>query len=270
MPELPEVETTLRGISPYLLNKKIKSIQVRQPQLRWGVPDDIHSVANQKIVLLERRGKYIIASSKIGSIIMHLGMSGSLRIADPPFDIRKHDHVLFELSNNKSMIYHDPRRFGSILWTRDPAMQHPLLAALGPEPLSNDFTGHYLFQQSRKKKVAVKNFVMNSHVVVGVGNIYASEALFRAGIRPGKAAGRVTAAAFDRLATEIKSVLAASIKSGGTTLRDFVNSSGEPGYFQQTLNVYGREGEPCNQCGSIIKQRTIGQRSTFFCSNCQQ
>ena len=274
MPELPEVETTLRGITPYLLNKKIKAITVRQPQLRWLVPDDIHAAENQKILRLERRGKYIIASTGIGSIIMHLGMSGSLRIADPKFadpkyEIRKHDHVMFELSGSKSMIYHDPRRFGSILWTREPAEQHPLLAALGPEPLSDEFTSNYLFQQSRKKKVAVKNFIMNSHVVVGVGNIYASEALFRAGIRPGKAAGRVTAAAYGLLATEIKSVLTAAIKSGGTTLRDFVNSEGEPGYFQQTLNVYGREGEPCRQCGRIIKQRTIGQRSTFFCSHCQ-
>lgn len=269
MPELPEVETTLRGISPYLLNKKIKAIKIRQPRLRWPVPDDIHAATDQKIVLLERRGKYIIAGSRVGSIIMHLGMSGSLRIADQPFEVRKHDHVLFELSDKKFMIYHDPRRFGSILWTRDPAEQYPLLADLGPEPLSDEFTGKYLFKKSRNKKVAIKNFVMNSHIVVGVGNIYASEALFRAGIRPGKAAGRVTAASFNLLATEIKSVLTAAIKSGGTTLRDFVNSAGEPGYFQQTLNVYGREGEPCNQCGKNIKQRTIGQRSTFFCTNCQ-
>ena len=168
------------------------------------------------------------------------------------------------------MIYHDPRRFGTVLWTVEPAALHPLLKDLGPEPLSNAFNGEHLFTNSRKKKVAVKNFIMNGHIVVGVGNIYASEALFRAGIRPGKAAGRVSAAAFDSLAEEIKLVLAAAIKSGGTTLRDFVNSQGEPGYFQQTLNVYGREGQLCNQCNGVIKQRTIGQRSTFYCAICQR
>lgn len=259
----------MRGISPYLLNKNIKAINVRQAQLRWLVPDEIHTAVNQKITSVVRRGKYIIASSKAGSIIMHLGMSGSLRIMDKPFNTRKHDHVLFELSNKKSLVYHDPRRFGSILWTSSVAEQHPLIADLGPEPLSDEFSGDYLFKASRQKKVAIKNFVMNSHMVVGVGNIYASEALFRAGIRPGKAAGRVTAAAYDSLVIEIKSVLTAAIESGGTTLRDFVNSAGEPGYFQQTLNVYGREGEPCRQCSSPIKQRTINQRSSFYCARCQ-
>jgi len=253
MPELPEVETTLRGISPYLLNKKLKQITVRQPKLRWPVPVELQAATNQKILSLERRGKYIIASTANGSIILHLGMSGSLRIVDKPFEPRKHDHVFFELSNNKSMIYHDPRRFGTVLWTVEPAALHPLLKDLGPEPLSNAFNGEHLFTNSRKKKVAVKNFIMNGHIVVGVGNIYASEALFRAGIRPGKAAGRVSAAAFDSLAEEIKLVLAAAIKSGGTTLRDFVNSQGL-----------------CNQCNGVIKQRTIGQRSTFYCAICQR
>ena len=269
MPELPEVETTLRGISPFLLNKKIKRIQVRQSKLRWPVPDDLRKAENQTVNTLYRRGKYIVANTVRGSIILHLGMSGSLRIVDKPFEIRKHDHVLFELGNNKFMVYHDPRRFGTILWSNGSADDHPLLADLGPEPLSDAFDGDHLFKHSRRKKVAVKNFIMNGHIVVGVGNIYASEALFRSGIRPGKAAGRVTAAAFDLLAEEIKSVLGAAIKSGGTTLRDFVNSEGQPGYFQQTLNVYGREGMPCRKCDSPIKQRTIGQRSTFYCANCQ-
>ena len=259
----------MRGISPYLLNKSIKGINVRQPKLRWPVSSEIQTAVRQRITSLQRRGKYIVAGTRSGSIILHLGMSGSLRIVDQPFEIRKHDHVLFELCNNKSMIYHDPRRFGSIIWTSEPPETHPLLARLGPEPLSDEFTGSYLFRESRKKKVAIKNFIMNSHIVVGVGNIYASEALFRAGIRPGKAAGRVTAAALESLANEIKSVLTAAIKSGGTTLRDFVNSEGEPGYFQQTLNVYGREGQPCRHCSEAIKQRTIGQRSTFYCNRCQ-
>lgn len=269
MPELPEVETTLRGISPYLLDKKIKRIQVREPRLRWPVPQDLQTAENLTVSSLIRRGKYIIAGTSKGSIILHLGMSGSLRIVDKPFEIRKHDHVLFELQSNKTMVYHDPRRFGTILWTADPVQEHKLLADLGPEPLSNAFDGAYLFRRSRGKKVAVKNYIMNGNIVVGVGNIYASEALFRSGIRPGKAAGRVSAAAFESLATDIKNVLGAAIQSGGTTLRDFVNSEGEPGYFQQTLNVYGREGEPCRKCSNTIKQRTIGQRSTFYCSQCQ-
>lgn len=269
MPELPEVETTLRGISPYLLNKKIKHIQVRQPRLRWPVPAELNQAEGQTVKSLHRRGKYIVATTAAGSIILHLGMSGSLRIAEKPFEIRKHDHVLFELANNKQMIYHDPRRFGTILWSNGAAAGHPLLADLGPEPLSDAFDGSHLFTHSRGKKVAVKNYIMNGRIVVGVGNIYASEALYRSGIRPGKAAGRVTAAAYDSLAAEIKTVLDAAIKSGGTTLRDFVNSEGQPGYFQQTLNVYGREGLPCRKCGSPVKQRTIGQRSTFYCSNCQ-
>lgn len=270
MPELPEVETTLRGIEPYLLKKKILNIQVRQAQLRWPVPGTLAELKNQTVQSLDRRGKYIIASTKTGSIIIHLGMSGSLRIVDKPFDLRKHDHVIFELHENRSMVYHDPRRFGTILWTSEPAMQHSLLRKLGPEPLSDSFDGGLLFKLSRNKKVAVKNFIMNGHIVVGVGNIYANEALFRSGIRPGKAAGRVTGVQYNLLAQNIKKVLDAAIKSGGTTLRDFVNSKGEPGYFQQTLNVYGREGEPCHQCGDAIKQRTIGQRSTFYCANCQQ
>ena len=269
MPELPEVETTLRGISPFLLNKKIKHIQVRQPKLRWPVPEELHQAENQTVRSLHRRGKYIVAGTKSGSIILHLGMSGSLRIADKPFEIRKHDHVLFELGNRKVMVYHDPRRFGTILWTSGSASDHPLLADLGPEPLSDAFDGEHLFRHSRQKKVAVKNFIMNGHIVVGVGNIYASEALYRSGIRPGKAAGRVSASSYDALAADIKTILGAAIKSGGTTLRDFVNSEGQPGYFQQTLNVYGREGMPCKKCDSPIKQRTIGQRSTFYCSSCQ-
>ncbi len=269
MPELPEVETTLRGISPYLLHKRIKSVEVRQSQLRWPVPDALSNINNLKVTGLERRGKYIVAQTNRGAIIIHLGMSGSLRIQDQPFEIRKHDHVIFDLGNSVFMVYHDPRRFGTILWTTKAAALHPLLSKLGPEPLSDDFDGALLFTQSRKKKVAVKNFIMNSHIVVGVGNIYASEALFHSGIRPGKAAGRVTAAAYDLLAANIKTVLSESIKSGGTTLRDFVNSKGEPGYFQQTLSVYGREGKPCRQCRGVIKQRTIGQRSTFYCAACQ-
>ena len=269
MPELPEVETTMRGIEPYLLKKKIKSIQVHQAQLRWPVPAELAATKELTVRTLTRRGKYIIAATRQGSIIIHLGMSGSLRVVDLPFERRKHDHVVFELSNKKFMLYHDPRRFGTILWTTDKTEAHPLLRELGPEPLSEAFNGTHLYKKSRNRKVAVKNFIMNGHVVVGVGNIYASEALFRSGIRPGTAAGRLSTARFEQLADNIKAVLAAAIKSGGTTLRDFVNSEGEPGYFQQTLDVYGREGLPCNKCRALIKQRTIGQRSSFYCPKCQ-
>jgi len=213
MPELPEVETTLRGIEPYLKNKTIKSINVREERLRWPVSEEISLARNLVVKDLTRRGKYI-----------------------------------FNLAADNHIVYHDPRRFGCILWTADSPKNHLLLSKLGPEPLDKAFNGKVLFSQSRKRTVAVKNFIMNSHVVVGVGNIYASEALFMSGIRPGKSAGRVSAAAYDDLANNIKKVLSAAIKQGGTTLRDFVNSSGEPGYFQQTLNVYGREGEPCKVC----------------------
>jgi len=269
MPELPEVETTLRGIAPYLKSKIIKSINVREARLRWPVSKELSLACNLEVRDLTRRGKYIVVHTKNGSIIIHLGMSGSLRVVEKKPTLRKHDHVIFNLGANNHIVYHDPRRFGCILWTADLPQTHPLLSKLGPEPLDKTFDGNVLFTQSRKKTVAVKNFIMNSHVVVGVGNIYASEALFMSGIRPGRAAGRVSAAAYDELANNIKKVLSAAIKQGGTTLRDFVNSSGEPGYFQQTLNVYGREGEPCKVCAQTIKQKTIGQRSTFYCSRCQ-
>lgn len=269
MPELPEVETTLRGIEPYLKNKTIKSINVREERLRWPVSEEISLARNLVVKDLTRRGKYIVVHTKDGSIIIHLGMSGSLRVIRNKPTLRKHDHVIFNLAADNHIVYHDPRRFGCILWTADSPKNHLLLSKLGPEPLDKAFNGKVLFSQSRKRTVAVKNFIMNSHVVVGVGNIYASEALFMSGIRPGKSAGRVSAAAYDDLANNIKKVLSAAIKQGGTTLRDFVNSSGEPGYFQQTLNVYGREGEPCKVCSQTIKQKTIGQRSTFYCARCQ-
>ena len=268
MPELPEVETTLRGITPYLKKNRIRKILVHQAQLRWPVPDSLAQAKNLHVSHLARRGKYIIVTTNAGSIIIHLGMSGSLRIVDQPFETRKHDHVIFVLPDNKSLVYHDPRRFGSILWSDAPC-DHPLLNKLGPEPLSDSFNGELLFNLSRNKKVAVKNFIMNGQIVVGVGNIYANEALYRSGIRPGKAAGRVSRSSFEQLADNIKTVLADAIEMGGTTLKDFVNSKGEPGYFQQTLNVYGRDGKPCHKCATMIKHRTIGQRSTFYCAQCQ-
>ncbi|MEM7257990.1 MAG: bifunctional DNA-formamidopyrimidine glycosylase/DNA-(apurinic or apyrimidinic site) lyase [Pseudomonadota bacterium] len=272
MPELPEVETTLRGIEPHLLEQKISKVVVRETRLRWPVSEAFQTLKNAHVSNLHRRAKYIImqvTAPRHGHIIIHLGMSGSLRVVDQHTPLKKHDHIDFILTRGKALRYHDPRRFGAVLWTDEAIEQHILLKSLGPEPLSNHFHGEHLFNASRKRKMAVKNFIMDAHVVVGVGNIYASEALFAAGIRPGKAAGRISKAGYEALAAAIKTVLARSIAQGGTTLRDFVNSDGQPGYFQQTLNVYGRQGEPCRQCSGVIKAKTIGQRSTFYCSNCQ-
>ena len=273
MPELPEVETTLRGITPYLLEHTINNVVIRESRLRWPVSRELFTLKNKSVSALHRRAKYLIislAGTHTEHIIIHLGMSGSLRIVDQHSELKKHDHIDFNISSGRVLRYHDPRRFGAVLWTDAPSEQHALLRSLGPEPLSDEFTGTHLFNASRKRKVAVKNLIMDGHVVVGVGNIYASEALFLAGVRPGKAAGRVTAKQFDAIASAVKKVLAHSIKQGGTTLRDFVNSDGQPGYFQQTLNVYGRAGELCHVCGRIIKSKVIGQRSTFYCSYCQK
>ena len=271
MPELPEVETTLRGIEPYLLGNRIIRIVVREKRLRWPVSNELLTLANRKVTALNRRAKYLLVSlGNAEHIIIHLGMSGSLRIVDTDSEVKKHDHLDFHLSCNKILRYHDPRRFGAVLWTDELVADHLLLKSLGPEPLSNEFHGPHLFAASRKRKMAVKNLIMDGHIVVGVGNIYASEALFLAGVRPGKAAGRVTAKQYGDIATSIKDVLGKAIKQGGTTLRDFVNSDGQPGYFQQTLNVYGRTDEPCHVCQSAIKSKVIGQRSTFYCAQCQQ
>jgi len=270
MPELPEVETTLRGITPHLQNHQIESVKVTQPQLRWPVSAEFYTLTQLPVLSLRRRAKYIIINTAAGHIIIHLGMSGSLRIVDQNEPRRKHDHVEFILSSGRLMRYHDPRRFGAVLWTADRVEEHVLINKLGPEPLDVQFDSEHLHRATRNRKTAIKNLIMDSHVVVGVGNIYASEALFLAGVRPGMAAGRITRAQSSSIARTIKQVLTAAIEQGGTTLRDFVNSDGVPGYFQQTLNVYGRAGEPCRSCNALIKTKTIGQRSTFYCPNCQQ
>ena len=270
MPELPEVETTRRGIEPYLLNASITALTIHQWQLRWPIPTQINRLKNQNITAVRRRGKYILIETAAGNAIVHLGMSGSLRICTNPEPRRRHDHVEMHLSNGALMRLHDPRRFGCLLWQDASEPTHSLLEKLGPEPLKDEFSTAHLIDATRKKKVAIKNLIMNSHVVVGVGNIYASEALFMSGIRPGRAAGRVSHAECEKLVAAIKTILQRSIDQGGTTLRDFVNSDGEPGYFKQSLFVYGKEGEACQQCGSTIKQKVLGQRSTFYCQQCQR
>jgi len=268
MPELPEVETTRRGIKPWVHQQKIVRLIIRQGSLRWPVTEGLPElVRGQIIVGVMRRAKYLILKLEHGSMLVHLGMSGSLRVAKPDTPWRKHDHIELQLGNGATLRYHDPRRFGAWLWSSG---EHDQLAHLGPEPLSSDFDGERLWQMGKGRKMAVKPFIMDNKIVVGVGNIYASEALFRSGIRPNRAAGRISKKRYLVLGEHIKDVLAAAIEQGGTTLRDFVNSSGEPGYFQQTLAVYGRGGEDCIDCGGVLKDIRLGQRSSVFCPNCQR
>jgi formamidopyrimidine-DNA glycosylase len=268
MPELPEVEMTLRGVEPWIANQIITQLNVRQSSLRWPVtPGLAKIVQGQKVCALRRRAKYLIMQLERGSMLVHLGMSGSLRLVEPEIEWRKHDHIEMQMSNGSVLRYHDPRRFGYWLWSE---AEHSQLARLGPEPLSADFDGHRLYQLSRKRKMAVKPFIMDNNTVVGVGNIYASEALYRSGIRPDRAAGNIAQKRYMVLSGHIKEVLMAAIEQGGTTLRDFVNGDGEPGYFQQTLAVYGRGGQPCTRCETLLKEIKLGQRSSVFCPSCQR
>ena len=271
MPELPEVETARRGIEPHLLGRRVRDVTVRERRLRWPIPAALlRELPGQRIEAVTRRGKYLLLKSKAGTAILHLGMSGSLRVLPADTPPQKHDHVDLLMDNGKVLRLRDPRRFGTLLWTRADPTRHALLKDLGPEPLDAAFDGDYLFERSRGRRLAVKLFIMNSRVVVGVGNIYASESLHLAGIRPERAAGRVTLAEYRALAKGIKKVLAASIKAGGTTLRDFMREDGEPGYFLQRLRVYGREGEKCYRCGGTIVAKVTGQRSTYYCPDCQK
>jgi len=271
MPELPEVETTRRGIEPHLQGRIITRLTVRQPRLRWPVPAELEQLlSGQRIERVERRAKYLLIPFERGTLIMHLGMSGSLRIVPVGDAVGKHDHVDIELSSGQLLRYTDPRRFGAILWQAADAPAHSLLEGLGPEPLTDQFDGDYLFAKSRRRNVPVKSFLMDGRVVVGVGNIYANEALFAAGIRPDRVAGKISRAAYVKLVEEVKRVLARSIKQGGTTLRNFVGGDGKPGYFRQQLLVYGRGGEACLQCSTVLTEVRLGQRSTVFCRRCQR
>ena len=271
MPELPEVETTARGISPHVEGQIIEQVIVRQVQLRWPVPENINdTLTNRVIKTVYRRAKYLLFTTDKGTVIVHLGMSGSLRILQEAKAADKHDHVDFVFTNGTVLRYNDPRRFGAVLWTTQPPTQHALLKDLGPEPLLPDFDGKYLYALSRKRIVPAKSFIMDSHVVVGVGNIYANEALFMAGISPSRPAGKISLARYQRLADCIKAILADAIQQGGTTLRNFVNESGKPGYFKQQLRVYGRAGLPCQHCLQVLEEIRIANRSTVFCRRCQK
>ncbi|GEP42038.1 bifunctional DNA-formamidopyrimidine glycosylase/DNA-(apurinic or apyrimidinic site) lyase [Brevifollis gellanilyticus] len=270
MPELPEVETTLRGVSPYLVGRVIREVVVRDKRLRWPVPDTIHELEGHRITQGVRRGKYLLFTCKTGTLLLHLGMSGSLRVSDPDTVWKKHDHLALTTDQGKQIRLHDPRRFGAALWIEGDPAQHPLLSDLGPEPLSDEFSVETLVQACKGRSAPIKAVIMDSHTVVGVGNIYACEALFMAGIHPNKEAGKVTRPRFAKLVAAIREVLAASIEMGGTTLRDFVNEKGEPGYFIQSLRVYDREGDPCLACGTQVKRLVMSNRSTFFCPKCQK
>ena len=272
MPELPEVETTRRGIEPHLGGARISEVIIRRHDLRQPVSATMPALEGRIISGVSRRSKYLLLAIDDGStILIHLGMSGSLRVIDPAEVWKKHDHVGITLASGKQLRFHDPRRFGLVLrLTEADPMTHALLKNLGPEPLEDNFTADHLKSVCVKRSAAIKLVIMDAKTVVGVGNIYASEALFRAGIRPSTLANRISRPRLEKLANAIRDVLSASILEGGTTLRDFLNSDGEPGYFKQRLFVYDRKGEPCRNCGTPIRHAVQGQRSTYWCPTCQK
>lgn len=271
MPELPEVETTLRGILPHIAKQRIKRVVVRHYSLRWPIHKNIdHCVRGQVMKTVYRRAKYLLLQVDTGTMILHLGMSGSLRVLVQEVPPKKHDHFDIEFENNIILRYTDPRRFGAFLWTEEDPELHPLLIKLGPEPLTSDFSPAYLFKISRKRNVPIKSFIMNNHIVVGVGNIYATEVLFLTGLHPNKPAKALTEQNCRDLVRAIKRILHKAIKAGGTTLKDFVNTAGKPGYFKQQLHVYGRAKQPCLQCKTPLKSLRIAQRNTMYCPECQK
>lgn len=273
MPELPEVETTRKGIQPNIEGQKIVKLIVRNPNLRWPVDLSLtKTLPGLPILNVGRRGKYLLLETPQGTILIHLGMSGNLRVLPIGTLPQKHDHIDMEFENGFLLRLNDPRRFGAFLWQAHEnaqALAHPLLAKLGPEPLSDDFTGEYLYKASRNRKVAIKSLVMNSQIVVGAGNIYANESLFLSQIHPQTPASSLTRKQCDTLAANIKNVLADAIEQGGTTLKDFLSPDGKPGYFEQKLNVYGRDHQPCPVCGTLIERIILNQRASYFCPECQ-
>lgn len=270
MPELPEVETSRRGIAPHVVGKIFAEVIIRQAQLRWPVPLSLaQDLPGLRLQSVDRRGKYLLLATERGTLILHLGMSGNLRITTPEQALRKHDHIDFVFADDTVLRFNDQRRFGAALWTTEEVTTHPLLTTLGPEPLSSAFDAVYLMQRAANRSVPIKSLIMDSHVVVGVGNIYASEALFLAGVKPTRSAGGLDYQEHAALVTAIKTVLQQAIDKGGTTLRDFSNADGKPGYFKQSLHVYGRAGLACLRCEEPIQQLKIGQRASYYCGNCQ-
>ena len=275
MPELPEVETTRRGLAPHVEQRVVTDVVLRRPDLRWPIPPEVAALLpGQRIESVRRRAKYLLLDTAVGSALLHLGMSGSLRVLSARTPLEAHDHVDFLLQGKardpvRVLRFNDPRRFGCLLW-QPPGEVHELLRGLGPEPLSDAFDGAYLFARSRGRKAPIKAFLMDQSIVVGVGNIYAAEALFEAGIHPLREAGKISRPRYEALAAAVKRILAYAIDRGGTTLRDFINPDGQPGYFDLELMAYGRGGEPCPKCGHPLKQAQIAQRTTVWCPRCQR
>lgn len=270
MPELPEVETTRRGLEPRVVGRRIREVVVRNPKLRWPVPRDLAArLEGEEVLAVRRRGKYLLFDTRKGHLLVHLGMSGRLTVVPEDRPAKPHDHVDLRLETREALRLNDPRRFGAMLWIRGPAEEHALLSGLGLEPFDPAFTGEALHERARGRRVAVKPFLMNSRVVTGVGNIYASEALFRAGIHPLRPAGRISLARWRTLASAVRRTLSAALDHGGTTLRDFVSADGVRGGYQARCAVYGREGKPCPKCRRPVRALRQGQRSTFYCPGCQ-
>ncbi len=269
MPELPEVETTLRGLQPHLIDRSITSIEIRQAKLRWPVSAEILTLQQAKIITLSRRAKYILMYTNKGNMIWHLGMSGSMRLLKEQQESSKHEHIKITLDDGNSLRYIDPRRFGALLHTNSDPLNHKLICNLGPEPLTDDFNTDYLQQQCSGRSSPIKNVIMDSHIVVGIGNIYACESLFLSGINPKTKATKISLKRLEKLVISIKSVLRQAIQQGGTTLQDFTRTDGQPGYFAQQLNVYGNKAN-CPKCGKPVTRITQAQRSTFYCTHCQK
>lgn len=270
MPELPEVEVCRLGISPHVIAKQVTQVIVRNARLRWPIPEEVHSIVGLQVLRVDRRAKYLLLRFETGTLLLHLGMSGTVRVIEQDTAVAKHDHFDVVFSHGKVLRLNDPRRFGAVLWLAKHQDALGLLAKLGPEPLSDDFYDGYLFGKAKNRKVPIKTFLMNNHVVVGVGNIYANEALFLAGILPTTKAGNIDEQRFNKLTNIIKQVLSAAIAQGGTTLKDFTQADGRPGYFAQSLMVYGRAGQPCVNCQTILLEIRQSNRSSVFCPSCQQ
>ncbi|MBQ4832684.1 bifunctional DNA-formamidopyrimidine glycosylase/DNA-(apurinic or apyrimidinic site) lyase [Pseudoalteromonas sp. MMG010] len=269
MPELPEVEVSKMGITPHILNQTVIKVNIHNPNMRWPVPEEVYQLEHLAVTKVERRAKYLLLHCELGSVILHLGMSGNLRVVSANEPLKKHDHIEFIFENNKALRLNDPRRFGCCLWQENDTT-HKLLSKLGPEPLTDEFLAKRVFEQSRNKKTPVKQFIMDNATVVGVGNIYANESLFKAGIHPKREAGKVSLKRYHTLIPIIKDTLSEAITQGGTTLKDFAQSDGKPGYFAQKLLVYGRKGQPCTICKTELEEIRLGQRSTIFCKKCQK
>ena len=271
MPELPEVETTRRGLAPRVRRRRITSLAVYERRLRWPVTRGLpQKLAGQRIVRVGRRAKYLLLELESGTLLLHLGMSGNLRAVPADTPRLRHDHFDLVLDSGLALRFNDPRRFGSLLYTSGAPAEHPLLARLGPEPFAAAFDAEYLFRITRRRRVAIKQLLMNSRLVVGVGNIYASEALFRARIRPQRQARTLSRADAARLVRAVRAVLNQAIRAGGTTLRDYLGADGAPGYFRQRLYVYERRGQPCRRCRTPVRAVVQGQRSTYYCPSCQR